>query len=94
MKGLTNDEKVLDELWESMLPADRNMSYNELGHYMVGFTNGNAWSYAKHKYIKKYFEELPKIINQGSKSSSEQFFYNGFPSWPNLQYLIDETMKA
>ena len=104
IQGLTEDEDILEELWGIYLKKNneiiienknnfklkniekKTMSFEEMKFSLKGFISNRK--YFKHKYLKKFFEELPNYFKKNNKFRDE-FFNIGFLDWENTDYLID-----
>ena len=64
IEALTSDKDKIRQLWENeYFNKDRTLSYTKVGCSMRGFYNSLAFSYNKHEYIKRYFEDMAEVCN-------------------------------
>ena len=49
---------------------------------MRGFYNSLAFSYNKHEYIKRYFEDMAEVCNTQPKEFGKTMLLHG-PRWKN-----------
>ena len=64
IRGLSSDEKEVEEIWRDLISEDTKLSYELLTYLFIGFNYSLSRSYSKHKYINKFFEELPSLLNK------------------------------
>ena len=96
IEGLTENNDKLEELWRIYLKKNiienenvknYQLSYEEIKYSLKGFISNRK--YFKHKYLKKFFEELPFYLKNNHQFRDE-FFNIGFLDWENTDYLIEQ----
>ncbi len=86
IEGLTDNQEKLDSLWKNYIyQSDRTQSYHVMVYSLIGFFYSN--SYNRHKYRLKFFEDLPIILLNDSKTIGQRFFDNAFPNLEDHEYV-------
>lgn len=80
IEGMTDCDEKLENFWKEITcTKERTMSYHKIQYLLIGFNSSLSVSYKKHKYMEKFFECLPKLLNEDSKEIGKTLVNYGIP---------------
>lgn len=61
--ALNNDPIIIENTWQQIIDPNRELSYYKLSFVLLGFWSTLKISFNKEKYIQKYFDIIPEVMN-------------------------------
>ncbi len=87
IEGLTQDKDKIENLWKNYTCKElRTQSYHVMKFSLKGFTCSKN-GYSRHQYKLRFFEDLPKVLLNESKTIGESFFHGAVPDLNDHEYV-------
>lgn len=61
---------------------------------LIGFNSNLSISYKKHKYMEKFFEVLPKLLNEDTKEIGKTLMEYGIPCIFSKPHLVKKLKEV
>ena len=94
INAMMADQAERKRLWEEVFcDSNRNMSFVQLKFAAVGFTSSYVSLQVRREYLPRYFEELPKVLQNEDKEIGIVWIQHLLPVVEDLESVIAEYSK-